>query len=95
MSATKPPSPFFSGIVISWPAAYVEVQAVAVDSTRSRWSRQRNFWWSLRTSAPGSRCDSHSTWKPLQMPRTGIPPSAARTTSAITGAKRAMAPQRR
>ena len=37
-------------------------------SMRSRWSRQTNFWWSLRIRAPGSRCDSQSTWKPLQMP---------------------------
>ncbi len=95
MSATNPPSPFFSGTVISWPAVKDDVHAVPVCSTRRRWSLQTNFWWSLRTSAPGSRCDSHSTWKPLQMPRTGIPPSAARTTSVMTGAKRAMAPQRR
>ena len=32
--------------------------------------------WSLRISAPGSRCDSQSTWKPLQMPSTGRPPLA-------------------
>ena len=30
----------------------------------------------LGSSAPGSRCASHSTWKPLQMPSTG-PPSLA------------------
>ena len=34
-------------------------------------------------------------WKPLQMPSTGRPPLAASMISAITGAKRAMAPQRR
>ena len=71
------------------PAAY------AAGPRRSRcsrsagaWSRQTNVRWSLRTSAPGSRCDSHSTWKPLQMPSTGRPaagrvdqraPSPART----------------
>ena len=42
-------------------------------SIRSRWSRQTNLRWSLRISAPGSRCDSHRIWKPLQMPSTGIP----------------------
>ncbi|SLJ61012.1 Uncharacterised protein [Mycobacteroides abscessus subsp. abscessus] len=52
------------------------------DSTVSHWSRQM-------------KCRSHSTWKPLQMPSTGMPCSAARTTSPITGANRAMAPARR
>ena len=42
-------------------------------STRSRWSRHTNVRWSLRTRAPGSRCDSQSTWKPLQIPSTGSP----------------------
>ena len=46
-------------------------------------------------SAPGSRPLSHSTWKPLQMPITGTPASAARTTSSMIGEKRAIAPQRR
>ncbi len=36
----------------------------------------------MRISAPGSRCDSHSTWKPLQMPSTGSPPFAASTSGA-------------
>ncbi len=45
--------------------------------------------------APGSRCASHSTWKPLQMPSTGSPSRAAATTDSITGENRAMAPQRR
>ena len=64
-------------------------------STRSRWSRLRKCRCALRTSAPGSRCASHSTWKPLQMPSTGRPPRAASTIDAITGANRAIAPQRR
>ena len=38
---------------------------------------------------------SHSTWKPLQMPATATPRSAAARTSAITGESAAMAPQRR
>ena len=49
----------------------------------------------LRISAPGRRPLSHSTWKPLQMPITGTPASAARTTSSMIGEKRAIAPQRR
>ena len=49
----------------------------------------------LRVSAPGSSCASHRIWKPLQMPSTGSPALAAGISSAITGANRAMAPQRR
>ena len=64
-------------------------------STRSRWSRQTKCRPALRVSAPGSRCASHSTWKPLQMPSTGSPARAAATSSAITGENRAIAPQRR
>ena len=82
-------------MVISSPSAYAEVQAVRLFSMRSRWSRQTNLRWSLRISAPGSRCDSQRIWKPLQMPSTGSPRPAAATTSVITGANRAMAPQRR
>ena len=61
-------------------------------STLSVWSRQTNVRWSLRIRAPGSRCDSHRIWKPLQMPSTGMPPLAAAMTSVMTGAKRAIAP---
>jgi hypothetical protein len=46
-------------------------------------------------SAPGSRPDSHSTWKPLQTPSTGPPDSANRRTGARIGENFAMAPQRR
>ena len=69
----KPPSPFFSGIVISWPASKPFVHAVDVFSTRSTWSRQMKSPWSLRMRPPGSRCASTSIWKPLQMPSTGMP----------------------
>ncbi len=62
---------------------------------RSLWSLQTNLRWSLRISAPGSRCDSQRIWNPLQMPSTGSPCSAAATTSVITGANREMAPHRR
>ena len=81
--------------MISWPASKSEVQAVEAFSTTSRWSTQLNLRWSLRISAPGSRWLSVSTWKPLQMPSTGSPPRAAGTSASMTGAKRAMAPQRR
>ncbi len=81
--------------MISAASSYDEVHAVDAFSRRSRWSRQTNFWWSLRISAPGSRWDSQSTWKPLQMPSTGSPDPAAATTSVITGEKREIAPQRR
>src|SRR6266542_2387015 len=85
-SATYPPSPFLIGMTISSPNAYDEVHTVPADSTRSRWSRQTNRRRSLRISAPGSRCDSHSTWKPLHMPSTGRPRLAPSITRSITGA---------
>ena len=91
----KLPSPFFMGTTISWPALKALVQAVSAFSIRSFCSRQMNFWWSLRIRAPGSRWASVRIWKPLQMPSTGMPLLAASITSCITGAKRAMAPQRR
>ena len=82
-------------MVISWPAGEGQVQVVSTDSTRSRWSRQTNVCRSLRISAPGSRWASHSTWKPLQIPSTGIPYSARVIRSVITGENRAIAPHRR
>ena len=63
-------------------------------TSRSIW-RQTNESVALRRSAPGSRPASHSTWKPLQIPTTRPPASAWRRTAAITGARLAMAPQRR
>ncbi len=82
-------------MVISWPASKAQLQTVSTDSTRSFWSRQTKVRTSLRISAPGSRCDSHSTWKPLQMPSTGSPWFAASMTSVMIGLNRAIAPQRR
>ncbi len=94
-SAMKPPSPFLSGMVISSPSVNAFVHAVPVASTRRRWSRQTKLPASLRISPPGSRCASVSIWKPLQMPSTGTPRSAASTTSRMIGANAAMAPARR
>jgi hypothetical protein len=64
-------------------------------STVSGTSRQTKLRFELRISAPGSRPVSVSTWKPLQMPITGVPRSAASTTACTTGERAAMAPQRR
>ena len=50
---------------------------------------------SFGRSTPGSSPASQSTWKPLQIPSTSPPSSAKRRTASITGAKRAIAPQRR
>src|ERR1019366_8777608 len=49
---------------------------------------------SLRVRAPGSRCDSHRIWKPLQIPSTGSPWRAASTSGSITGENRRIAAQR-
>ena len=91
----KPPSPFFSGIVICWPAANSPVQSVDVFSTASTWSRQMNEPWSLRINPPSRRPASVSIWKPLQMPSTGMPRFAASATSLMIGERLAIAPQRR
>ena len=66
-----------------------------MSSMRTRTTRSMNRRPALRVSAPGSRCASQRIWKPLQMPRTGSPARAAGMSSPITGANRAMAPQRR
>ncbi len=50
---------------------------------------------SFGSSAPGRSPASQSTWKPLQIPSTGPPPSAKRATASIAGEKRAIAPARR
>ena len=49
----------------------------------------------LRISAPGSSPASISTWKPLQTPSTWPPARAKPATARITGARAAIAPQRR
>ena len=46
-------------------------------------------------STPGSSPDSVRTWKPLQMPSTGVPAFARRTTSRMIGECAAMAPERK
>ena len=46
-------------------------------------------------SVPGSSPVSVSTWKPLQMPSTGVPRFAFATTSRMTGVCAAMAPHRK
>ena len=63
--------------------------------TSSATGLQTYFSEALRSRAPGSRPASQSTWKPLQMPATATPRSAAFFTSAITGDWAAIAPQRR
>ena len=46
-------------------------------------------------NTPGSSSASVSTWKPLQMPSTATPLSAAALTSRMIGEWAAMAPERR
>ena len=82
-------------MTISWPSVKSLVHAVDVFSTRSLWSRRMNCWCALRIRPPGSRCASTSIWKPLQMPRIGMPSAAASFTSAMIGASAAIAPARR
>ena len=82
-------------MVISWPGLKSDVQVVSADSTRRSWSLQTKVRTSLRINAPGSRWASQRIWKPLQIPSTGMPAFACLVTSAITGANREIAPQRR
>src|SRR5439155_1145943 len=72
-----------------------EGYGLEVCSTRRLTASQMNDSPSLRTRAPGSNPASHTTWKPLQIPRTNPPSFAKRTTEPITGENRAMAPHRR
>ena len=106
MAPLEPPDTWYLSGALGWlglrNAAEAEAELAQIRSsqsqhslsTRSGTSRQMNLRPTLRSSAPGSRCASVSIWKPLQMPMTGPPFSAKRLTSAITGLKRATAPQR-
>jgi phosphoribosylformylglycinamidine synthase len=49
----------------------------------------------VEASTPGRRPASQRIWKPLQMPSTVLPCTAASFTAGMMGEKRAMAPQRR
>ncbi len=84
-----------TGIDSASPTAHAPVHAVDAFTTSSPTWRQMNFNDVFGSSAPGSRPASQSTWKPLQIPSTGPPARAKRSTSPITGAKRAIAPTRR
>ncbi len=68
---------------------------MSVRSTRKATSRQTKESDSFGRSAPGSRRASVRIWKPLQIPSTSPPSPANRTTAAMIGEKRAIAPQRR
>ena len=81
-----------AGIESRSPAAHAPVQAVEALTTSSPTWRQTNRSDVFGSSAPDSSPASHSTWKPLQIPSTSPPWRAKRSTSPITGAKRAIAP---
>ena len=93
--ANQQPVVCFTGRERTSPGAHARVNAVRSCSTTTSTWRHTNRREVLCSSAPGSMCASHSTWKPLQMPSTGPPSCANRETSPITGAKRAIAPARR
>ena len=71
------------------------VNGVSCRSTDRRTQRCSNRRLALRSSAPGTRPASASTWKPLQMPSSRPPRAAWSRTAPITGLKRASAPARR
>ena len=92
----RAPSSGPSGAWPGWTAArrrsHARVHVVPAFTTSSSTWRQTKRSEVLGSSAPGSRPASHRTWKPLQMPSTRPPRRAKRSTSSITGEKRAMAP---
>ncbi len=71
------------------------MNGLSIRMTSSSTWRKMNFSETFGRSAPGSRWASHSTWNPLQIPSTSPPSRANSSTSAITGANRAIAPARR
>ena len=71
------------------------MNGVSVCSMRTQMCSQWNFRSRLRSIAPGSSPASSSTWKPLQMPRTGPPRRAKSVTAVMIGENRAIAPVRR
>ena len=71
------------------------MNGVSSFSTSTATCRQTKRRLELASSAPGSIPASHSTWKPLQMPRTRPPAAANSRTDCMTGEKRAIAPTRR
>jgi hypothetical protein len=84
-----------TGTCSTSPTEQACVSAERVEATVSPTVVQTNFSDRFFCSAPGRRPASVRTWKPLQMPTTGPPPSAKAVTAAMTGEKRAMAPGRR
>ena len=84
-----------AGIESRSPAEHALVHAVDALTTSTATCRQTNRSDVFGSSAPDSSPASHSTWNPLQMPSTSPPWRANRSTSPITGANRAIAPQRR
>ena len=71
------------------------VNRLEVFSTVSSTVWQTKRMPALRISAPGSSPASVRIWKPLQMPSTATPRSAAAITAPTTGERAAIAPERR
>ncbi|GBC86832.1 hypothetical protein HRbin12_00831 [bacterium HR12] len=94
-AATNCPSPCLMGISSTSPGASPSVRGEREVSTRTCTTRQMNRSERLRIKAPGSSPASQRIWNPLQIPTTGPPAAANRTTSSMIGAKRAIAPHRR
>ena len=84
-----------AGIERTWPGSQPRVHGIEVLTTSMSTWRQTKRSDVLGSSAPGSSPASHRTWKPLQIPSTSPPPAAKRSTSPMTGEKRAIAPTRR
>jgi len=83
------------GMLKRSPLEHARVKGVSALTTSSSTWRQVKRRLTFTSSAPGSKCASQSTWKPLQMPSTSPPSRAKAITDSIAGEKRAIAPARR
>ena len=82
-------------MVISWPGVKAEVQVVSTDSTRSRWSRQTKVCTLVADQRARQQVRLAEHLEPVADAEHRHPLAGGRITSVITGANRAIAPQRR
>ncbi len=85
--------------VVQFPGSCDERDALAaarrVGDAELLWHADADLRGADAVIIPGSRPASHRTWNPLQTPSTSPPSRAKRSTSSMTGEKRAIAPTRR
>src|SRR6185437_985582 len=90
--AAYPRVPAYPPVITSPLAAHAQVNAVSLWTTSRSTCLKVKRRFAFGSKAPGRRCASHRTWKPLQIPSTRPPSSAKEITDSITGENRAIAP---